>query len=408
MTAVRDDRSAAGGLPFESGDEQAILVTREVHALMTVSSAVAAGGRLAPVLDLIAREAAEVVGAFGASVLLLTPENNLKLAGAHGLSPGYGAMLDGDDAPPIMPGTAPSGLAMQSRIPVAIEDTELDDRVAPWRHVAAREGYRAMVSAPLVADGEALGALNVYRTDAAPWPQYQIALLRLFSAHAGSAIRTTQLLEQQQQQLTALSQLVATLREQRHEHGNRIHAISGLLALGEVQEAQRFVASLEHAYDQFQTAIVDRIHNPTLAGLVLSQMSIAHQRDITLTVDPRSRLHTLPPALTDAAAVTIVGNLVDNALDAVAPVPKSRRRVKLLIADRPQRTIIKVRDWGPGASSVTDDQLFTRGFSTKPEHDGIGLAIVAQAVSSAGGMLTVERKSQGVAFVVQFGKGNPS
>jgi signal transduction histidine kinase len=396
---------AAAPAPSPRDDEHAILVTREVRALLTVSRAVAGGGPLAGVLDKIAREAADVVGAFGAGVLLLT-RDRLKLAGSYGLSADYGRRLKGTAAPAIRPGRGPSGIAVQEGQPIVIDDTDLDERVARWRDIAAGEGYRAMVSVPLVAESEPLGALSVYRATAGPWPPYQTALLSLFSDHAASAIRTAQLLEGQQQQLTAMSRLVGTLREQRHEHGNRIHAISGLLALGEYEEAQRFVASLEHAYDEFQAAILKRILNPTLAGLILSEMTIAHQRGISLTLDARSRLEALPLSLGEAEAVTIVGNLLHNAFDAVATMPKSRRRVKLLITNDGTTTVFKARDWGPGISADVEQRVFQRGFTTKDEHDGFGLALVAGAVASAGGEIALDRLSQGVSFLITIPNGS--
>jgi signal transduction histidine kinase len=388
----------------EATYDHAILVTREVRALLKVSRTVSQGGPLHTVLDRVAREAADVVGAFGAGVLLLTRNDRLTLAGSYGLSADYGRRLEGAAAPAIRPARGPSGIAIQDGSAIVVEDTELDERVARWRRIASREGYRALVAVPLVAEGDAFGALIVYRTAAGPWPRYQTALLGLFSDHSASAIRTAQLLDDQQQQLTALSRLIVTLREQRHEHGNRIHAISGLLALGEYDEAQRFVTSLQQAYDEFQTAIVQRIHNPTVAGLILSEMTIAHQRGIALSLDARSRLDALPPSLGEPAVVTILGNLLHNAFDAVATMAKSRRRVKLLISDRGPDTILRVRDWGPGIPEGAEEQLFKAGYSTKPMHDGIGLALVQRAVASAGGVVSTERLTQGVSFMITVPK----
>jgi signal transduction histidine kinase len=360
----------------EATHDHAILVTREVRALLKVSRTVSQGGPLHTVLDRVAREAADVVGAFGAGVLLLTRNDRLTLAGSYGLSADYGRRLEGAAAPAIRPARGPSGIAIQDGSAIVVEDTELDERVARWRRIASREGYRAMVAVPLVAEGEAFGALIVYRAAAGPWPRYQTALLGLFSDHSASAIRTAQLLDDQQQ----------------------------LLALGEYDEAQRFVTSLQQAYDEFQTAIVQRIHNPTVAGLILSEMTIAHQRGIALSLDARSRLDALPPSLGEPAVVTILGNLLHNAFDAVATMAKSRRRVKLLISDRGPDTILRVRDWGPGIPEGAEEQLFKAGYSTKPMHDGIGLALVQRAVASAGGVVTTDRLTQGVSFMITVPK----
>jgi signal transduction histidine kinase len=377
-----------------SGD-QASLASREVRALLKASRTVSAGGPLPAVLDRIAHEAADVVGAFGAGVLLVTRRDRLTLAGSYGLSAEGGRRLEGA-----------AGLAIGGGATIAVECVELDERLASWRRIASREGCRAVVSVPLVADGESLGALSVYRATSGAWPAYQTALLGLLADHAANAIRTARLLAGQEQQLTALARLITTLREQRHEHGNRIHAISGLLALGEYDEAQRFVRSLQQAYDEFQTAIVERIHHPTLAGLILSEMTIAHQRGIALSLDARSRLDALPASLGEPAVVTILGNLLHNAFDAVATMAKSRRRVKVLISDRGPNTTFKVRDWGPGIPEGAHRRLFDAGYSTKPTHDGIGLALVDRAVASAGGVVTTDRLAQGVSFVVTIPNGS--
>ena len=64
---------------------------------------------------------------------------------------------------------------------------------------------------------------------------------------------------------------------------------------------------------------------PTVAGLVLAEAVIASQRDIRLTLAPDSCLRALPAALTETQLVTIVGNLLDNAFDAVANAPAGER-----------------------------------------------------------------------------------
>jgi GAF domain-containing protein len=127
----------------------------ELVAMLAVSRLVAHGGPLPEILDGIAAEAAGVVGARSASILLLEGDR-FSLGGAFGLSPSYAALLD--RAPALAPGHGPSGLAVLHRHAVTIADTELDNDFAPWRPVARSEGYRAMVSAPLFADGEVVGA----------------------------------------------------------------------------------------------------------------------------------------------------------------------------------------------------------------------------------------------------------
>ena len=358
----------------------------ELAAMLAVSRLVAAGGPLEALLDRVAAEAAGVVGARSASILLLEGRVAFRLAGSFGLSPTYAALLD--RAPALAPGHGPSGLATQRGVPVAIADTEQDEQFAPWRSVARTEGYQAMVSVPLTSGPEMVGALNVYRRRPGPWPDRELALLGFFAEHAASAISTAQLIERQTRQVGALSRLVRGLREQTHEHANRLHAIRGLLALGAPEDALRFLEELETAHHVAYGRISGAIEEHVVAGLLLAETAIAQQRGITLQIDDASRLLRLPPTLTQADAVTIVGNLLENAFDAVGALEPARRRVQLRIVDDAQTLLIRVSDSGPGVSDGRA-QLIERGFSTKTGHAGVGLALVHDAATAAGGTFDV-------------------
>ncbi len=358
----------------------------ELAGMLAVSRLVAAGGPLEALLDGVAREAAAVVGARSASILLLAGQS-FRLAGAFGLSDHYAAVLD--RAPALAPGQGPSGLAVQRRRPVAIPDTELDEDFAPWRSVARSEGYRAMVSVPLSSGLELIGALNVYRPHPGPWPERELALLGFFGEHAASAISTAQLIERQTRQVGALARLVRGLREQTHEHANRLHAIRGLLALGAPEDALRFLEQLETAHHVAYGRISGAIEQQVVAGLLLAETAIAQQRGIRLEIDDASRLKRLPPRLTDADAVTIVGNLLENAFDAVAGLDAPQRRVRLSIVEDQQALTIRIADRGPGVADADRGRLLERGVSTKPGHAGVGLALVRDAVAAAGGALEI-------------------
>jgi hypothetical protein len=367
----------------------------ELTAMLAVSRLAARGGPLAELLDRIAAEAAGVVGARSASILLLDGPAVFRLAGSSGLSAGYAARLR--RAPALAPGHGPSGLAAQRRRPVAIADTETDAEFAPWRPVARGEGYRAMVSVPLTAGPEMIGTLNVYRPTPGPWAAAELTLLAFFGEHAASAIRTASLIEHQTRQVDALARLVRGLREQTHEHANHLHAIRGLLALGEPEEALQFLERLETAHHVAYGSISGSIEHHVIAGLLLAETAVAQQRGITLEVDEASRLTRLPPRLTDADAVTIIGNLLENAFDAVSRLPGERRRVRLTVLDDGSVLTIRVVDRGPGAPPGS----VRRGVSTKAGHAGVGLTLVQEAAAAAGGSLRVE----GSAFTVEIPHG---
>jgi signal transduction histidine kinase len=386
-----------GGLVASRGPPD-VATSRELAALLAVSKILANGGQLTTTLDGIAREAASVVAARSASIFLLRGRQMLRLAGSFGLSARYGSYLA--TAPrPIAPGQGPSGLAVTDGVPILIADTESDPRFASWRGVAAREGYRSIASFPLIANGRTLGALNVYRTDPGPWPAHELDLITFFAENAASAILTAELIERQHSEVTALTRVVAMLRHQTHEHANRLHAIGGLLALGEYQEAQGLIAGLQSAHHQSYGAIVSKVHEPTIAGLILAEMTIARQRGIALQLDRRASLRKLPSVLTEADAITILGNLVQNALDAVAGMPKARRKVSVYVRGDNGETTFRVRDWGPGLSSDVG-AIFKRGFTTKNRHAGVGLALVADTVAAVGGRIRVSQPKQGTELLV--------
>jgi signal transduction histidine kinase len=368
--------------------------------MLSVSRAVARGGPLTGVLDHIAGEAARVVDARSASVLLLRGRR-FKLTGSYGLSPGYSRMLEAVPRT-LSPGHGPAGLAVEEGVPAIFEDCAVDPRFAPWRELAANEGYQALTSVPLRAVGSILGTLTVYRAEPGPWPDAQVDLLVFFGDHAANAIHTARLIDRQGRQLGALHRMVRGLRAQAHEHANRLHALGGLLAMGDADEARRFIADLGPAYELLYDSIEDRIQPASLAGLIVAESNIARQRGIELDLNQRSRLERLPSTLEDAEAITIVGNLLDNAMDAVADLPKRERHVELRIHDRKDELEVRVSNRGPRIPDERRAAMFRPGYTTKEDHAGLGLALVSAAVASAFGQVAVQEDANGTNVVVRI------
>ncbi len=131
-------------------------------------------------------------------------------------------------------------------------------------------------------------------------------------------------------------------------------------------------------------------------------MNLARQRGIELTLHAESALSALPSRLTAADAVTVVGNLLDNAIDAVDRMAPDRRRVELRLAEDDDLLTITVRDYGAGLPVTAMDRLFTRGFSSKNAHAGVGLTLAAAAVTAARGTIDVRRHAQGTTFEVSI------
>jgi signal transduction histidine kinase len=375
----------------------------ELGAILAISRAAAEGTEAGETLARIAETAAQLVGASGAAIVLRPSdsETGLGVAAAYGLSEQYTDFLNRIE--PLQVGTGVSGTAVASRAPVPIDDVLTHPIIAPWRDVLADEGYRSVISIPLwSADSAVIGVLNVYRDRPGDWDERDIQLLTGLADHAAIAIRIARLLDESRRQVEGLSLMVRSLRSQAHEHSNRLHTIHGLLALGETEGAMRLIAEIEHGYHSSYGRITRRILNPALAGFLIAEQAIARQSGIELRIDRRSRLDELPTGLSDLDAVTIIGNLVHNAVDAVADCSRrSNRRISVAILQLQDEVVFRVRDWGRGASRDVREHMFERGFSDKEGHSGIGLALVRGIVRGAHGTIQVDPAQPGLVVAVK-------
>ncbi|MFF8263585.1 ATP-binding protein [Streptomyces virginiae] len=190
------------------------------------------------------------------------------------------------------------------------------------------------------------------------------------------------------------------LRSQAHEAANRLHTVVSLIELGRAQEAVDFATAELELAQALTDEVVTAVGEPVLVALLLGKAAQAHERGIELVVTADSRsladLGGLPPA---RDLVTVLGNLIDNAVDAVAAVPGARIAVTL----RPEREelLLRVADNGPGLPEGVD--VFRRGWSGKGEGRGLGLALVRQVAQRYGGAVTASQGPGGGAeFTVRL------
>jgi sensor histidine kinase regulating citrate/malate metabolism len=198
-----------------------------------------------------------------------------------------------------------------------------------------------------------------------------------------------------QSQLSSNLSITDTLRAQTHEFDNRLHTISGLVQLGEYDEVATLVGTLTRHRAEVGEYVAERIADPAVAALVIAKHAVAEERGVTLEVDPGSRLPQLAPDL-GADLTTVLGNLVDNAVDACAGRPGALVEV-WLHADA-DGVHVRVRDNGPGIPPELRDAVFVRGFSTKDDvlgGRGIGLPLVRLICLQRGGEVVVDDADPG-------------
>ncbi|MDT7580715.1 MAG: two-component system, CitB family, sensor kinase, partial [Pseudonocardiales bacterium] len=196
------------------------------------------------------------------------------------------------------------------------------------------------------------------------------------------------------------------LRAQAHEFANRLHTISGLLELGEYEEVLRYVKRLGSATLELSATVTRVLDDPTLAALLIAKASVAAERGIHLQIAPSSRIGLLDDQLSEDLA-TVVGNLVDNALDAIGPLGGGEVVVEVVeeTGDAGGRgsagaVRVEVRDSGPGVAPELVEEVFARGFTTKAAGGGprgFGLALTRAICVRRGGSVSV-RNDDGAVF----------
>ncbi|AMT95296.1 histidine kinase [Brevibacterium linens] len=192
-------------------------------------------------------------------------------------------------------------------------------------------------------------------------------------------------------ELATMTTLSEALRAQTHEHANRLHTVSTLIELGRVQEALDFAVKDEQESQRLTDSFVASLDEPFITALMIGKAAQANERGIELTVTATGEL---PPERLDARdLVTVAGNLLDNAFDAVADADEKHVWADFVAADG--ELIITIADSGAGVAGEDIDALFHLGTSAKPEAGGVGrhgfgLVLVRQAVSRLGGHIDVD------------------
>jgi sensor histidine kinase regulating citrate/malate metabolism len=194
-------------------------------------------------------------------------------------------------------------------------------------------------------------------------------------------------------ELDSMKVFAESLRSQAHEAANRLHTIVALVEMGRGDEAVRFATTELELSQRLVDRLTAAVHEPALVALLLGKSAQAAERGITLTITDDTHLgpDDLGGVLTPNEMVTVLGNLVDNALDAC---DKDDPWVEVRVRQDDAALQIVVADSGPGMDAATFERARRRGYSTKAGgaegRRGLGLALVSQVVDRHGGQLTVE------------------
>ena len=176
------------------------------------------------------------------------------------------------------------------------------------------------------------------------------------------------------------------LRAQAHEAANRLHTVVTMVELGRPEEAVAFATEELRLTQDLVDRITATVADPALAALLIGKVAPAAERGVDLTVTEDTALGATP--LRSRELVTVVGNLVDNAVEAVRGTTEPW--VEVTVRQQDSTVLVEVADSGPGLDPDALNRATARGWSTKPGHHGLGLALVAQIVARRGGTLRTE------------------
>lgn len=198
------------------------------------------------------------------------------------------------------------------------------------------------------------------------------------------------------EELSRTKEYAEALRSQTHEYSNKLHLISALIQLESYQEAIELISAETNVHVKGAHLIMRNVPDPLIGGLLLGKVNQANERKISMVIEPESQLPVLPPTVDRTLLIVILGNLIDNAMEAVCDSQAHAREISVFLGQLGEWLIVEVEDRGPGIPEDHAELVFDRGFSTKKEHDhGYGLYLVKEAVEQLHGTVTHTGNPQG-------------
>lgn len=195
------------------------------------------------------------------------------------------------------------------------------------------------------------------------------------------------------EEMTGVKNYIEALRAQTHEFMNKLHVILGLVYMGSREELVNYIHSFANAQKIEVDFVGGRIKDPLIAGFIFGKQSAARENGIELELNENSFLPSLSNQQVAHELVTILGNLIDNTMDAVMNSPEKKVGISIVYSGG----VITAKVWDTGIGIVPEwkDIIYKRGFSTKKGKRGQGLALVAQSISRISGSIDYASKDGG-------------
>lgn len=194
------------------------------------------------------------------------------------------------------------------------------------------------------------------------------------------------------QELTGVNQIVEGLRANNHEFMNKLHVILGLIELEELEEAKKYIITETERQQDIIKNVVDRIKDPSVAGLIIGKISRSKELGINMKVDSESNLYKRSGLIHSSMIITILGNLIENSMDSLIKSSGDEKNINVLIVEDDELIKIQVEDNGIGIKDEDIPNIFKQGFTTKDGNRGRGLFLLKELVDTFDGDIEVESR----------------
>lgn len=203
--------------------------------------------------------------------------------------------------------------------------------------------------------------------------------------------------------LTGVKYLVESMRANNHDFTNKLHVILGLLQMKRYDDAAEYISNISSIQQKLLHEIMTNIEDPQVAALIIGKYARAAELNIQFKLASGSSLKRNDINIPSGDLVTLLGNLIDNAMEAIEKKDSEPKEIVLGILTRQNVMMITVDDTGIGIASDEKDKIFTNGYSTKGENRGTGLSLVQNIVNKYNGTLSVETEiGEGTSFVISL------
>ncbi|WP_372762167.1 ATP-binding protein [Pseudoalteromonas sp.] len=204
------------------------------------------------------------------------------------------------------------------------------------------------------------------------------------------SMRPSDELEYLSQQLTKVQAFAELLRVQTHDYSNKLNLIGALVQMGKNEQAIEIIGQESQGSQAQIHNLLERIQDPVLAGLLVGKYHKARELNVALTLNPDSLLGEISRKDILERVVSILGNLIDNAIEAAIRAADSRvAQVRVTIDETSKTLLFDVEDSGFGLGP-DHNVIFTPQYSSKSgAAHGIGLYLVKTNLDSCGGSLEI-------------------